>query len=167
MEYAQSDARFFRAGVGTVIYNEERQVAMFKRSKFPVGVWQFQQGGIDVGEDIETTLWRELKEEIGLKKSDIAKVDEMPNWTVHPTRRSLDDASRTRIGQAHKWYFLKLKPGVEIDLSKSTDDEADDFRFNTFTEAIAECEDLKKPVYQELENYFNQTILQKQTKSKN
>ena len=159
MKYAKSDARFFRAGVGTVIYNQSGQVAMFKRAKFPIGVWQFQQGGIDVDEEIETTLWRELKEEIGLQKNDIEKVEEMPNWTIHATQSSLDDCTRSRLGQAHKWFFLKLKEEVTIDLSKATDDEADDFRFNTFEEAINECEYLKKPVYQELHNYFIDNII--------
>ena len=154
MEYAQSDTRFFRAGVGTVIYNDEGRVAMFRRCKYPIGVWQFQQGGIDIGEDTETTLWRELKEEIGLERTDIDEVDEMPAWTIHPSQSSLDDQTKSRIGQAHKWYFLKLKTGVEIDLEKATDDEADAYRFNTFEEAIRECDDLKKPVYRELERYF-------------
>jgi putative (di)nucleoside polyphosphate hydrolase len=160
MEYAKSDARFFRAGVGTVIYNDAGEVAMFRRAKFPIGVWQFQQGGIDIGEDTETTLWRELKEEIGLDKSAIERVHEMPSWTIHPSQSSLDDSTKTRIGQAHKWYFLKLKSGIQIDLSKATDEEADAFRFNTFKEAIAECEPLKKPVYQELENYFKSKVIQ-------
>ena len=43
------DTRFFRAGVGTVIYNSKGQVAWFERAQNPVGVWQFQQGGIDLG----------------------------------------------------------------------------------------------------------------------
>lgn len=158
MEHPQIDTRFFRAGVGTVIYNEENKVAMFKRAKYPVGVWQFQQGGIDLGEDTETTLWRELKEEVGLEASDIEQVDELEKWTIYPTQNALDDANKSRIGQAHKWYFLKLKPGTTINLSKATDEEASAFRFNTFTEAIAETEDLKKPVYQELERFFDEKI---------
>jgi putative (di)nucleoside polyphosphate hydrolase len=159
MEYAKSDARFFRAGVGTVIYDSDNKVALFKRAKFPVGVWQFQQGGIDVGEEFETTLWRELKEEIGLEKTDIEKVDEFPDWTIHASQNALDDATKSRIGQAHKWYFLKLRPGVEIDLTKALDDEADEYRFDTFSAAIDECDDLKKPVYKKLQEYFLEQIV--------
>ena len=153
------DTRFFRAGVGTVIYNQQNEVFLFKRAKYPVGVWQFQQGGIDLNESTEETLWRELREEVGLEKADFIKVTEMPNWTIYPTADSLADASKSRIGQAHKWYFLELKPDVEIDLEKALDDEASDFRFDTFAGAINETEELKKHVYRELEKFFLEQIV--------
>jgi putative (di)nucleoside polyphosphate hydrolase len=152
------NTRFFRAGVGTVIYNEQHQVAIFKRAKYPVGVWQFQQGGIDLGEETETTLWRELHEEIGLTKDDIAEITEMPEWTVYPTADALAEASKSRIGQAHKWYFLKLRPNTTIDLSLATDQEASDYKFVSFAEAIAETEPLKQPVYHTLKRYFEKYI---------
>ena len=77
------DTRFFRAGVGTVIYNSAGEVAIFERAQNPIGAWQFQQGGIDLGEDFTTTLWRELSEEIGLKEIDFHTMNEYPNWTLY------------------------------------------------------------------------------------
>lgn len=153
------DTRFFRAGVGTVIYNENGQVALFQRAKNPIGIWQFQQGGIDLGEDLETTLWRELEEEIGLSKADIALIHEMPSWTIHSTKSATKDPEKSRLGQAHKWFFLKLESTVEIDLSKALDDEASDFRWSTFTDAISGTEETKKHVYSELEIYFKEHIM--------
>jgi putative (di)nucleoside polyphosphate hydrolase len=152
------DTRFFRAGVGTVIYNKRGGVALFERAKNPIGAWQFQQGGIDLDEDLETTLWRELKEEVGLDKADVDSVMEMPEWTVHVTESSLSDASKSRFGQAHKWFFIGLAEGVEIDLSTATDDEASDFRWTNFADAIDHTESLKKHVYQKLETYFDTKI---------
>jgi len=75
--------RFFRSGVGTVIFNSKNEVALFQRTHYPVGIWQFQQGGIDLDETFEDTLWRELKEEAGLTKDDFDFVAEMPNWTLY------------------------------------------------------------------------------------
>ena len=152
------DTRFFRAGVGTVIYNSKGEVALFQRAQNPVGIWQFQQGGIDLGEDTQTTLWRELKEEIGLEESDFNTVTKMPNWTVHQHEHTISDATQSRIGQAHLWYFLELKSEVEIDLSKALEYEASDFRWTTFTDAINVTGDLKKHIYQELEKYFKEHI---------
>ena len=37
--------RFFRAGVGTVIYNDKEEIVIFKRAQPPVGLWELQQGG--------------------------------------------------------------------------------------------------------------------------
>jgi len=153
------DTRFFRAGVGTVIYNQAGEVAFFKRAQYPVGVWQFQQGGIDLGESIETTLWRELREEIGLTEEDFEQVEEYPHWTVHQHENSVSDVSKSRLGQAHRWFFLKLKDDAEIDLTKATEVEASDYKWVSFTEAIAATGELKKHVYQELATYFSNEIL--------
>lgn len=153
------DTRFFRAGVGTVIYNQAGQVALFERAVHPVGVWQFQQGGIDLEENPQETLWRELKEEIGLTKNDFENVQEMPFWTIHQSQKSVSDATKSRLGQAHRWYFLKLKEGVDIDITKAEELEVSDFRWSSFEEAIKETEDIKKHVYQQLEKYFEGYIL--------
>lgn len=153
------NTRYFRAGVGTVIYTPTGQIALFKRAQYPVGVWQFQQGGIDLEEDAETTLWRELREEIGLTKDDFSDVHEMPFWTVHQEQVSLDDPSKSRMGQAHRWFFLQLKETSTIDLNRASEKEASDWQWTDFATAIAETEPLKKHVYQQLEAYFSQFVV--------
>lgn len=159
MQTTTIDTRFFRAGVGTVIYNQAGEVAIFQRAQHPIGVWQFQQGGVDLGESVETTLWRELKEEIGLTESDFANVTPMPRWTVYQDENSVEDVQKSRLGQAHRWFFLELKAGHVIDLTKATDVESSDYRWCDFTEAISVTSDLKKHVYQTLETYFTEHIL--------
>lgn len=159
------DTRFFRAGVGTVIYNQAGQVALFERAQHPVGIWQFQQGGIDLGEHPETTLWRELKEEVGLTKNDFIRVTKYPHWTIHQVQSSVDDADKSRIGQAYLWYFLELSPEVKIDPSKALEDEVSDFRWVSFAEACETPEQLKKHIYQDLEKYFNSHISSTQQKT--
>ncbi len=151
--------RFFRAGVGTVIYNQAGEVALFERATNPIGVWQFQQGGIDLGEDIETTLWRELKEENGLEKRDFTSTTLYPKWTVYQDTNTVDDATKPRLGQAHRWYFLELAPDSVINLKNATEVEASDYRFVSFTEAITAADTYKKHVYEELETYFLGEIL--------
>jgi putative (di)nucleoside polyphosphate hydrolase len=153
------NTRFFRAGVGTVIYTQTGEVALFERATHPVGVWQFQQGGIDLGEPIETTLWRELQEEIGLTKDDIVNVTLYPHWTVYQDINSASDASISRLGQAHRWYFLELKAEVTIDLNKATDDETANYRFVSFDEAIDIADTNKKHVYEDLKSYFLTHVL--------
>ena len=73
----------FRAGVATVIFNDNHEVALFKRAKPPVGFWEFQQGGIDEKEDTLDTLWRELKEEVGLTENELELVAEYPEWLAY------------------------------------------------------------------------------------
>lgn len=146
--------RHFRAGIGTIIYNKDNEVAYFERATAPVGVWEFQQGGIDLGEAPITTLWRELKEEVGLDQTDIEVVTEYPFWTVYQNIDSEADPTIERLGQAHRWFFLKLKPGVTIDLSRATDVEVSDFCWLPLSEALARTEPYKLHVYQELAEFF-------------
>jgi putative (di)nucleoside polyphosphate hydrolase len=154
--------RYFRAGVGTVIYNDAGEVLLFERAKNPVGVWQFQQGGIDSGESIKTTLWRELNEEVGLTEEDISDIKEYNKWTIHPYPLEIvnrpGNPNPDRLGQAHYWFFLKLKPETEIDLVKAHDQEFSQWKWTTFTEVIAGTADHKKPVYEELFEYFKSNI---------
>lgn len=153
------DTRFFRAGVGTVIYKDPTHIAFFKRKKYPPGIWQFQQGGIDLGESVEETLWRELIEEVGFTREDFLEVFAMPNWTVYQDLHTDTDHSSERLGQAHSWFFLKLKPEIEIDLSKAKDDEFDEWKWIAFEEAIEATNDRKKHVYETLHMFFQKEII--------
>jgi putative (di)nucleoside polyphosphate hydrolase len=150
--------RFFRAGVGTVIYNADFKVAIFERTKPPIGEWEFQQGGIDVGEAPRETLWRELEEEIGLFQTDFDLVTEHPHWLLYENREVVAGELHDRIGQAHKWFFLKLKPDVNIDISKALQDEVSDFKWTTFEEVVKLPGPHKIHVYEDLHRYFKTKI---------
>jgi hypothetical protein len=81
---------------------------------------------------------------------------------VYQDVNSVEDSSKSRLGQAHRWYFMKLKDGVEIDLTKATEVEASNFDWVPFAKAIETTEDLKKHVYQALEKYFTTNIFTQQ-----
>jgi len=151
--------RFFRAGVGTVIYNEDGQVAFFERAQEPVGVWQFQQGGIDLDENPNDTLWRELMEEVGLSRDDIECVTELPGWLPYEDLLASTDPSVPRIGQIHRWFFLKLNVKSTIDLAKATDDEFKAWKWIAFENIISVPHKFKQHVYQKLYDFFKLEIL--------
>lgn len=154
------ETRFFRAGVGTVIYNAAGEVALFERTQNPVGMWQFQQGGIDLGEQPTDTLWRELMEEMGLTQDDFESVIEYPHWTVYQPQDTLDTPDKSRIGHTHRWFFLRLKNNVTIDLNKATMVEASACKWITFGKVLEEVEECKKHVYQTLATYFTEQVMQ-------
>lgn len=150
--------RYFRAGVGTVIYNDAGQIAIFKRVQPPVGIWELQQGGIDAGEVPEETLWRELHEEVGIIKDDIEHITSVPGWTIYQRAEGITDVSLNILGQAHQWYFLKLKTGHSINLENALEDEASEFRWTSFDELIGLTGEHKKHVYQSLNDFFEMHI---------
>lgn len=150
-------SRYFRAGVGTVIYNQSGQIVIFKRAQHPVGVWELQQGGIDPGEEPKVAMWRELAEEIGLTEADVTLTAVMPGWTIYENK----DASvllTDILGQAHTWFFLQLKPEVEIDISKASEDAVSEFCWTSFDDLIQRTGPHKQHVYHSLASYFSTTL---------
>jgi putative (di)nucleoside polyphosphate hydrolase len=139
---------YFRAGAGSVIYRDDGMILVFKRAG--EDIWQFQQGGLDAGETPETALWRELEEETAIRETDIINTHPFPTWTfyeypdgfIHPKARSIC------IGQAHRWWFLKLAPETTLDLTLAHDKEFEDWRWVSFAEfTTASQHSFKHAVY--------------------
>lgn len=156
------EGKYFRAGVGAVIYNAKDEIALFRRCAPPVGTWQFPQGGIDTDTSPTATLWRELQEETGLTQADIDTVTEYPDWTiqVYPDEilHQPDQPNPNRLGQVHRWYFLQIAADTEIDLSQATDEEFDACRWVSWDEALTIPKPYKAHVYQALHDYYKTHI---------
>jgi putative (di)nucleoside polyphosphate hydrolase len=154
--------QYFRAGTGTVIFNQSGEILLFQRTGMP-NVWQLQQGGMDEGEDLAATLWRELLEETTLTQEDFTSIVSYPKWLSY----KYPDATRTRIpdpnclGQIHQWYFLQIKPEVKIDLDLAHDKEFSNYKWTTFVDLLENTDELKRDVYTELSNFFGSEILPK------
>lgn len=149
---------YFRPGTGTVIYNRAGEVLSFRRSDFP-NVWQLQQGGMDLGEKPDETMWRELLEETGLTPADTIKVTEYPSWTIYAYNKEYNVAGKPEcLGQAHRWYFIELKPTTIVDLSNAHDQEFTDWRWTNFSELIANTGEMKKGIYTALNKYFIENL---------
>ncbi len=150
---------YFRPGAGSVIFNSQGEVLTFERADLP-GVWQLQQGGMDQGEEPIDTLWREIAEETGLLPDEFSSVIEYPHWTIYaypPDVRVRFGRSNT-LGQVHRWFFLKLRDNVTIDLARATDKEFINWRWSSFTDLIAITGSIKHDIYQELYDFYRQTI---------
>jgi 8-oxo-dGTP pyrophosphatase MutT (NUDIX family) len=85
---------------------------------------------------------------------EIATVYELPGWHPYQDLNAYTDHSLPRIGQIHRWYFLKLKPETNINLDKATDKEFSDWRWTSFEEAIAITSTHKQPIYHMLHTNF-------------
>lgn len=157
--FIMSENQYFRAGTGTIIYNDQNQILLFQRANKPE-VWQLQQGGMDSGETVEETLSRELFEETGLTLSDTREVLPYPTWLQYeyPEVIKAQMKDQNCLGQTHRWYFLKLKPGIEIDVTKAEHAEFIDSRWSTFEELLSLSDTLKHAVYTELAHYFKANI---------
>ena len=143
------DSDGYRPNVGIILANSDNKVFWAKRIHKPA--WQFPQGGVDEGEDLETALMRELWEEIGLSKDDVEIIAHTDNWLYYdvpePFRRS--DRSVYR-GQKQIWFLLRLKcDDSKINLYASGQPEFDAWRWNDFWVPLRDVIDFKHDVYRQ------------------
>jgi len=104
------DSDGYRPNVGIILSNDAGQLLWARR----VGgrdAWQFPQGGIQLNEEPETALFRELKEEVGLHPSDVKLLASTKGWLRYRLPEKLirqRDDGRICIGQKQKWFFLQM-----------------------------------------------------------
>ena len=98
-------ARYFRAGVGAVIFNPRGQVLLLERANVP-GAWQFPQGGLDEGETPVEGARREAEEETGIPASALRLKGRYPGLLAYelPARAQ---TKRTGLGQVQVLVLLR------------------------------------------------------------
>lgn len=141
----------YRANVGIILTNDNKEVLLAKRYKEES--WQFPQGGIDYGEIILNTLYRELYEEIGLEKKDVSLIARTPKWLRYklPKGYLKPNQKPFYIGQKQVWFMLKMQsPDNKIRLDVNKDIEFDDWKWVEFWSPIDEVVDFKKNIYEDV-----------------
>lgn len=150
---------YFRAGAGVVLYTNDHHICIFSRTENP-SVWQFPQGGLDLGENIEDCMWRELMEETAITPADIARVTQHPGWLSYEYDSSLRSTiiDPACLGQMHRWFYLQLKEDVTPRLEIAIDKEFSSYAFTTFGSFLPTVGPLKKSIFTALGTYFEQHI---------
>lgn len=65
----------YRPNVAAILTDAQDRIFIAERVNIP-GAWQFPQGGIDDGEDAETAMFRELAEEIGVRREQVEVIEQ-------------------------------------------------------------------------------------------
>lgn len=153
------DRAGYRLNVGIILVNESGRV--FWGRRHGQDAWQFPQGGLAAGETALETMYRELREEIGLERQDIEVLGSTKRWLKYrlPKQYLRHGSQPLVIGQKQKWYLLKLitnEQKVRLDLSDSP--EFDSWRWIDYYEPQEQVIFFKKQVYvqalKELENFL-------------
>ena len=143
------DVDGYRANVGIILSNQEGKVMWARR----VGqdAWQFPQGGISANEKPEDAMYRELREETGLKKGDVDILASTNSWLRYkPPKRLIRKNSEPRcIGQKQIWFLLHLLTSEQaFDLSASQKPEFDGWKWVNYWYPIEDVIFFKRRVYQ-------------------
>jgi putative (di)nucleoside polyphosphate hydrolase len=142
IDYIDKDG--FRANVGIVLTRGPDEV--FLGGRVGGRGWQFPQGGVNRGEPVEDALFRELKEEIGLERQDVAVLGSTQGWLRYRLPRQY---VRDRcIGQKQRWFLLKLvgdESKVRFDFTDQP--EFDRWRWTDYWTPVREVVYFKRRVY--------------------
>jgi putative (di)nucleoside polyphosphate hydrolase len=141
----------FRAGVGLVLADAHGRVYAVERAR-ERGAWQLPQGGIEIGETPEDAAWRELEEELALRREHVELVAESRGWTVYELPRAYRKRGGGRVarrGQAQRWFLFRLREGVQQpDVSRCS--ELRSGRWTTLEQLAVETAAFRQPVYRQL-----------------
>jgi putative (di)nucleoside polyphosphate hydrolase len=152
----------FRHGVGIILVNSRRQLFLAKR----VGkdAWQFPQGGMMDNETPEQSMFRELREEVGLNPEDVKIIAVSRRWLRYrlPKRLIRHHSMPLCIGQKQKWFLLRvLNNDAKIDLTVTEKPEFDSWAWVTYWYPLTQVVAFKRRVYNMAMREFAPIVLSK------
>lgn len=146
----QIDAEGFRANVGIIVCDAGGRVLVGGR----VGqdAWQFPQGGIRKNESPRRAMYRELREEIGLRPADVAVLGHTADWLRYrlPQQYVRRRKRPVCIGQKQRWFLLRLLvDDSQLKLDTTVTPEFDRWRWVDYWQPLEDVIFFKREVYRE------------------
>lgn len=146
MDFIDQDG--FRANVGIILTDGAGRVLIAGRRGR--GGWQFPQGGVRPEETVETAMYRELREEVGLEASDVELMGRTRDWLRYrlPPRYIRRERMPVCVGQKQRWFLLQLScdPG-QLRFDLTDEPEFDRCRWVDYWRPVKEVVYFKRLVY--------------------
>lgn len=145
-----TDLSRYRPNVGVVLFHPDGRVWLGRRARTPPPHnWQFPQGGVDEGEDLETAARRELREETGAHSvTYLARTD---GWIAYdfPAGYGGPKAFRGFRGQKQVWFAFRFDgQEAEFDLAAHDEPEFEAWRWARLSETPDLIVPFKRPAYE-------------------
>lgn len=144
----------YRPNVAMIVvshnYPQKKEIFIAQRNDLN-DIWQFPQGGIDEGEEVQEALFRELEEEIGTK--DATVIAEYPEWISYDFPPKIAASMKPFIGQTQRYFLLKLGDDAKINI-KTAHPEFSEYKFVKVNDVLGLSSAFKQEVYKKVINFF-------------
>lgn len=151
----------YRSGVGIMLINNKKQIFVGKRIDNHSDAWQMPQGGIDTGEDEDLAVFRELKEETGIDKKEIAIISKSQGYYYYnlPYKLQKKFWGGKYLGQKQRWYIAEFI-GDESKINVATEDpEFSHWKWIDNEKIIGSIVNFKQDLYRQIISEFSQFLI--------
>jgi putative (di)nucleoside polyphosphate hydrolase len=141
----------YRPGVGALIINKNKDILIFARVD-GLG-WQLPQGGLEPDEDIKDCLFREILEETGIDKENLALLAETKDFISYDIPAEYNCELH---GQSRKWFLLEFAgTDADIKLDAFAAPEFSAFKWGSKSDVMDAVVWFKKDMYIAMFNEFD------------